>query len=156
MEILENLKKGAFLTTKKDGKVNTMTISWGYMGIEWGTDVFVTMVRDSRFTKTAIDETGVFTVTVPLDDTMKDALAFCGTKSGRDYDKIKECSLKLLNGKEVDAPVIDCKSIAIECQVMYAQRMDEGLMSSELKEKFYKSGDIHTLYHGKILSIYEV
>ncbi len=156
MEILESLRKGAFLTTKKDGKVNTMTISWGYMGIEWGTDVFVTMVRDSRFTKPNIDETGVFTVTLPMDDSMKEALAFCGSKSGRDYDKVKECSLNLLAGKKVDVPVIDCKSIAIECQVMYAQRMDEALMTPEFKEQFYKTGDLHTLYHGKILAIYEV
>lgn len=156
MDILTNLKKGAFLTTKNNGKVNTMTISWGSMGIEWGTDVFITMVRDSRFTKKALDETGHFTVTIPLDDSMKDSLSFCGTKSGRDYDKIKECNLSLIPGKSLDVPVINCKSVAVECEVMYAQRMDEACMTPEFKEKFYSSGDIHTLYHGKILSIYEV
>ena len=156
MDILKSLKKGAFLTTKYNGQVNTMTISWGNIGIEWGTDVFITMVRDSRYTKTALDETGKFTVTIPLDDTMKEALAFCGSKSGRDYDKIKECNFSLVSAKNIDVPVIKCKSIAIECEVMYAQRMDEGCMTSEFKEKFYSNGDIHTLYHGKILEMYEV
>ena len=156
MEILNRLKKGAFLTTKNEDKVNTMTISWGNIGIEWGTDVFITLVRDSRFTKKAMDETGVFTVTIPKDDTLKDALAFCGTKSGRDYDKIKECNLKLCDGKNIDVPFIDCNAIVIECKVMYAQRMDENCMTAEFKENFYNTGDIHTLYHGEILSMYEV
>lgn len=156
MDILNGLKKGAFLTTKNNGEVNTMTISWGTMGIEWGTDVFVTMVRDSRYTKKAIDETGMFTVTIPLDETMKDALAYCGTKSGRDYDKIKDCNLLLQDGKTIDVPVIKCRAIAIECKVLYSQRMAEESMSLKFKEKFYNTGDIHTLYHGEILSMYEV
>lgn len=156
MDILKFLKKGAFLTTKHNGKVNTMTVSWGNVGVEWGTDIFITLVRDSRFTKTAMDETGKFTVTVPLDDSMKEALAFCGSQSGRNVDKIKECGLTLIPAESVDVPIIKCKSLAIECEVMYAQRMDEDCMSSEFKEKFYSNGDIHTLYHGKILKMYEV
>jgi len=83
MDVLKYLKKGAFLTAMSDGKVNTMTISWGTIGIEWGEDVFVTLVRDSRFTKGFIDNSGKFTVTIPKDDSMKEALAICGTKSGR-------------------------------------------------------------------------
>lgn len=156
MDILERLKKGAFLTTKNGDKVNTMTISWGNMGIEWNMDVFITLVRDSRYTKAAMEETGRFTVTVPLDDSMKEALAFCGSKSGRDYDKIKECNLELIPAKNINVPIINCKSVAIECEVVYAQRMDEGLMTPEFKESYYGSGDIHTLYHGKILAMYEV
>ena len=156
MDILSHLKKGAFLTTKHNGKVNTMTISWGNIGIEWNEDVFITMVRDSRYTKTALDETGEFSVTVPLDDSMKKELAFCGTKSGRDFDKIKECGFELIDGKVVDVPAIKCHSLLIECKVIYTQRMEEGLISPQMKEAFYNSGDIHTLYHGKIVAMYEV
>ncbi len=155
MDIMNYLRKGAFLTTKDGDRVNTMTISWGNVGIEWNNDVFIAMVRDSRFTKIALDKTGEFTVTVPLDDSMKKALAFCGSKSGRDYDKIKECGLELADGKTVDVPVIKCKSVVFECRVMYAQRMDENCMSPEFKKMFYDSGDVHTLYHGEILAVYE-
>ena len=156
MDILSHLKKGAFLTTKHNGKVNTMTISWGNIGIEWNEDVFITMVRDSRFSKTALDETGEFSVTIPLDDSMKKELGFCGTKSGRDFNKIKECGFTLIDGKTVDVPAIKCHSLVIECKVIYKQRMEEGLIDSQMKEAFYNSGDIHTLYHGKILAMYEV
>ena len=156
MDILSHLKKGAFLTTKHNNRVNTMTISWGNMGIEWGEDVFITMVRDSRFTKIALDETGEFSVTIPLDDSMKKELAFCGTKSGRDFDKIKECNIELTDGNTIDVPAVKCHSLVIECKILYAQRMEEALMTPDFKEKFYSSGDIHTLYHGKITNMYEV
>ncbi|MBR2916539.1 MAG: flavin reductase family protein [Clostridia bacterium] len=156
MDILSYLKKGAFLTTKHNDKVNTMTISWGNIGIEWNEDVFITMVRDSRFTKTALDKTGEFSVTIPLDDSMKKELAFCGSRSGRDVDKIEECGFELTDGKSIDVPAIKCHSLVIECKVLYAQRMEEAIMTPEFKEKFYSSGDIHTLYHGKITQIYEV
>ena len=156
MDILSYLKKGAFLTTKHNDKVNTMTISWGNIGIEWNEDVFITMVRDSRFTKTALDKTGEFSVTIPLDDSMKKELAFCGSRSGRDVDKIEECGFELTDGKSIDVPAIKCHSLVIECKVLYAQRMEEAIMTPEFKEKFCSSGDIHTLYHGKITQIYEV
>lgn len=156
MDILTHLKRGAFLTVFDDDKVNTMTISWGNIGVEWGEDVFITLVRDSRFTKNFIDKTRKFTVTIPKDESLQKELAFCGTKSGRDFDKIKECGLKIGKSKSIDVPYIECNGIVIECEVMYAQRMDENCMSNSFKEKFYNTGDIHTLYHGKILNMYEV
>ena len=156
MEILSYLKKGDFLTTAYEGKVNTMTISWGNIGIEWGEDVFITLVRDSRFTKEFIDKNGKFTVTIPTDDSLKYELTFCGTKSGRDFDKIEECNFIMEKSDSFDIPHIKCNSIVVECEVMYYQRMYEGNMTDSFKEKFYSSGDIHTLYHGKILNMYEV
>lgn len=156
MDILSYLKKGAFLTTICEDKVNTMTISWGNIGIEWGEDVFIALVRDSRFTKNYLDKNGKFSVTIPTDDSLKNELAFCGTKSGRDFDKIKECGLTLEKSDNFDVPHIKCNSIIVECEVMYYQRMDEANMGDAFKEKFYSSGDIHTLYHGKILNMYEV
>ena len=156
MDILTHIKKGAFLTTKHEEKVNTMTIAWGLIGVEWGEDVFVTLVRDSRFSKIALDKTGKFTVTIPIDDSMKQELSYCGHNSGKDIDKIKECNLQLVPSKSVDVPVIRCKSIVIECEVIYSQRMDETIMNKDFKEKFYHSGDVHTLYHSRILNMYEV
>lgn len=156
MDILTHLKKGAFLTTIHENKVNTMTIAWGLLGVEWGEDIFVTLVRDSRFSKIALDKTGKFTVTIPLDDSMKQELSYCGHNSGRDMDKIKECNLKLIPSKSVDVPVINCKSIVLECEVIYSQRMEETNMNNDFKNKFYQTGDIHTLYHSRILDIYEV
>ena len=61
------LSKGVLLTTKDGDEVNTMTIGWGMMGIEWGKPVFLALVRQSRHTKKLLDATGEFTVNIPLD-----------------------------------------------------------------------------------------
>ncbi|MBP3837065.1 MAG: hypothetical protein J6E31_08230, partial [Pyramidobacter sp.] len=59
---------GVLLTSRAMGRVNTMTIGWGTIGIEWGLPVFVAYVREGRFTRELIDKSGVFTVNVPMGD----------------------------------------------------------------------------------------
>ena len=58
----KHMNRGILLTTKGKGKVNTMTIGWGTIGIEWGRPVFVAYVRESRFTRQILDENPEFTV----------------------------------------------------------------------------------------------
>ena len=85
--ILENVGKGVLLTTKADGRPNTMTIGWGTLGIEWGKPICTVFVRESRYTKELLDKNGEFTVNVPMGEIDKNILAVCGTKSGIDMDK---------------------------------------------------------------------
>ncbi|GAA0738000.1 flavin reductase family protein [Clostridium oceanicum] len=148
--------RGAFLTSKADGKVNTMTIGWGSIGYSWRKPIFTALIRESRFTKHFVDKSNEFTISVPLDDNMKKELAFCGSKSGRDYDKIKECSLKLKEGNKVETPVIsDCK-MHYECKVLYKQEMDLNLLDEDVKNQAYKDGDIHTIYYAEIVDCYSL
>ena len=49
--VCKEMAKGILITTKLDGKVNTMTIGWGHIGIEWGKPIFIAYVRESRYTK---------------------------------------------------------------------------------------------------------
>ena len=60
-EILQALPKGVLFTTKAHGKVNTMTIGWGTLGIEWRKPIFIAFVRENRFTRFQLDENGEFT-----------------------------------------------------------------------------------------------
>ncbi len=153
MKFTENLSEameklhtgGAFLTSRDGDKINTMTISWGNIGFEWNMPIFVTLVRDSRYTKEFIDSAGRFTVTVPTDASMKSALAYCGSRSGRDVDKFAECKLEATE----DAAIV-CPSIVYVCEVVYSQRMDLSNFP-KLAGAQYSSGDIHTMYYGKIV-----
>ena len=54
-KILEQTGKGILLTTKVDGKVNTMTIGWATLGIQWGKPICIVFVRQSRHTKPMLD-----------------------------------------------------------------------------------------------------
>jgi flavin reductase (DIM6/NTAB) family NADH-FMN oxidoreductase RutF len=158
----ENLEKGmewlhtqgAFLTVKSGDKVNTMTISWGNIGFEWNRPIFQALVRKSRYTYELIENADSFTVSVPLNKEMKDALMFCGRKSGRDYDKFKECNLTLEGGKKVDTPIIGECELHYECKIVYKQPMMPNLLSDEIKESSYSNNDYHTIYFGEIVDCY--
>ena len=65
-EIVSSIGKGILLTTKSGEKVNTMTIGWGTLGVEWGKPIFIAFVREGRFTRQMLDESMEFTVNVPL------------------------------------------------------------------------------------------
>ena len=105
-DICKAMKKGILLTTKADDKVNTMTIGWGTMGIEWGRPVFVAYVRESRYTHEMLERCGEFTVNIPMGNVDTKILSVCGTKSGRDMDKIKELNLTLEEPLNISVPGI--------------------------------------------------
>lgn len=154
-ELLEQLQKGAFLTVKNGDKVNTMTIAWGALGFIWAKPVFTAMVRKSRYTHDLIENVKDFTVSMPLKGQLKEALKTCGTRSGRDMDKFKECNLTLKDGKYVNTPIIDNCDLHIECKIVFKQSMDEKLVSDDVKARAYSNGDYHDLYYGEILGIYK-
>lgn len=154
-DYLEQLVKGAFLTAKKDGKVNVMTIGWGTIGYIWNKPVLMVPVRYSRHTYEFMKDAEHFTVSVPLKGHMKEELAYCGTRSGRDVDKVKELGLELYDGIKTDVPVIGNGNLQIECRVVYKQAMEPNLLSPEIDSLKYPDGDYHVMYYGEILSIYE-
>ncbi len=152
--LMDNLIKGAFLTVKADDKINTMTIGWATIGHIWRKEVFMVAVRDSRYTFELIEKSNDFTVTIPTDSSSKDAVMFCGTKSGRDYDKFIECSLKTREAATVDSPIIDIPGIHYECRIIYKSAMDNRNLDEKI-EKLYPAKDYHTLYFGEILACYQ-
>ena len=160
-KILEETGKGVLLTAKSGDKVNSMTIGWGMLGIEWGKPIFVALVRESRYTKKLLDENPEFTVNVPLGDIDKNILAVCGTKSGRDMDKIKALGLTLEEGKTVSVPAIRELPLTLECKVIYKQDQDPAAINEENDAKYYakgtkNEGDYHTAYYGQITAAYIV
>jgi flavin reductase (DIM6/NTAB) family NADH-FMN oxidoreductase RutF len=153
-QLMETLKKGAFLTVQSGKRLNTMTIGWAAFGHVWRKNVLMVAVRDSRYTFELIENSGDFTVTIPKDGGGKDALAFCGTKSGRDHDKFAACSLKTRPGSSTASPVIDIPGVHYECKIIYKSAMDPDFLDSESK-KLYPAQDYHTLYFGEILACYQ-
>lgn len=160
--ILQALEKGVLLTTKADDKVNTMTIGWGKLGVVWSKPVFIAYVRESRHTKAMLDKTLAFTVNVPVDGCDKRILSVCGTKSGRDMDKIQELGLTLEEPLVIDVPAIRELPLTLECKVIYRQDQDPEAISREVTDRYYPKnqqfpeGDYHTAYFGQIVAAYIV
>ncbi|KPJ75758.1 MAG: flavin reductase [Deltaproteobacteria bacterium SG8_13] len=152
-EAIGKIKKGAFLTVKAGDRLNTMTIGWATVGVCWRKPVFMVAVRDSRHTFTIIEEADDFTVSIPSGDMHKEIM-YCGTKSGRDKDKYKECGLSVADGKTVASPVIDVPGLHFECRIVYKSAMDPADMTPDF-EPLYAEKDYHTLYFGEITACYE-
>lgn len=158
--ICKALSKGVLLTTRSGGRVNTMTIGWGKIGVEWGKPVFIAYVRESRYTKQLLEESGEFTVNIPLTDENREILGYCGTKSGRDTDKIRDKHLTIVDSDVVAAPGIAQFPLTLECRVIYRQEQDLRQMPRDVVDRFYppfgekKAPDMHTAFYGEIVNAY--
>ncbi len=158
--ILENVGKGVLLTTAAEGKVNTMTIGWGTLGIQWGKPIFIAFIRESRYTKELLDKNPEFTVNIPYGQYDKSILSICGTRSGRDMDKIGELGLILEEPETISVPGIRQLPLTLECKVIYRQDQDPDAINEENTRRYYpvpegwEKGDYHTAYYGQITAAY--
>ena len=153
-EICKAMPKGILLTTAAEGKVNTMTIGWGTIGIEWGKPIFVASVRDSRYTMEMLGKNPEFTVNVPLGQVDQKILGYCGTKSGRDTDKIADLGLTLEPGDTVSVPGIQELPLTLECKVLYTQKQENDKLPAPLVDRYYAGGDFHTAFYAEITGAY--
>lgn len=142
------------LLTAKDGeKFNMMTASWGTFGNLWGEPVAFVFVRPQRHTFQFMEKDRYFTITV-FEEQYRDILSFCGTKSGRDFDKVKETGLKPLF-TDLGNVYYEQASVVIECEKIYADWFNEkAFIDPTISEKIYAQKDFHKMYIGKILNVW--
>ncbi len=163
-DILKQLKTGALITTKALDKVNTMTIAWGTIGIEWNKPIFIAFVREGRFTKELLDKNPEFTINIPYGKHNEDILRFCGSNSGKDVNKIKKLGLTLIESEKISVPAIKEIPLTLECKIIYKKLQDKNAIPQAIKERcypkdvsssFYGSNkDYHIAYYGEILKAY--
>ena len=86
---------------------------------------------------------------------MSKAIAFCGSKSGRDVDKFKMCKLETADGQNVASPIIKAPGIHFECKIVYKSAMNPAHLDKNFDKALYPQKDYHTLYFGEIVACYE-
>lgn len=142
------------ITAKKDGVVNTMTASWGGLGVMWNTNVAYAVIRKSRFTKEFVDAADSFSLSFLDHKTYAKELGYLGSVSGRKEDKINKSGLNV-NYQE-GVPYIAEASKVILCTKLFAQTMKpDGFVLPTIDENFYADKDYHDLYIGGITQILE-
>ena len=134
---------------------NAMTLGWSMAGIMWTKQGFMAPVRTSRHTHTLLEQAGEFTICVPRTGEMKEALAVCGTKSGRDMDKIKTLNLSVIPGKAIATQRIAGCALYVECRILSKTDMDLNKTDKEVCASWYAGDSEHTLYFGEIIAAYE-
>lgn len=144
-------KEWMLITAQKDNKVNTMTASWGGLGIMWAKEVAIVVIRSSRFTKEFVDASDTFSITI-LDDSYRKALGYLGSVSGRDEDKIQKTGLTVQYSQET--PYFEEGRMVMICKKLSSQKMPpESFIDADIDEKFYSDKDYHTMYIAEIKQV---
>ena len=140
------------LTAGTPEAFNTMTCSWGAMGVIWNDPSVTAYVRTNRHTFSYLEDSRQFTISVFPEEYRK-ALSYCGSHSGRDTDKVKETGLTplTLDG----APAFAEAKLVFVCEKVYAQMMDENCFELAAPlESYYSKDPMHKMYIGRIQAVY--
>lgn len=144
-------KDWMLVSAMKDGKINTMTASWGGMGILWGKKVVFVFIRPQRYTKAFTDASDYMTLSF-YDESHRDALRYFGTVSGRDEDKIANMQFHPI--VEGEYAYFEEASHVLVCRKLYAQDMNkESFVLPEIADAHYKSNDFHTMYIAEVVDV---
>ena len=128
----------------ESGKYNTMTASWGGFGVLFHKPVAYVFIRPQRYTKQFADKAERLTLSF-FGGGERAALQICGSKSGRDCDKIKEAGLSAF----VDGKIVGFQQASkiFVCRKLYAAPLAEsGFTDAKIPPAIYAEKDYHTLY----------
>lgn len=132
---------------------NTMTASWGTIGIFWNKPVAICFVRPVRHTYNFMEESDVYTLSF-LGKENKEIHKVCGSKSGRDTDKIKETGL-LPVITENNSIAYEQARLVLECKKIYFDDLKPVyFLPDDIDDKIYPNKDYHRMYFGEILNVY--
>jgi flavin reductase (DIM6/NTAB) family NADH-FMN oxidoreductase RutF len=142
------------VTAGNSEKFNTMTANWGGAGYLWNRPVVFIFVRPERYTYGFIENSDGFTLSF-FDEKYHDALNLCGSKSGRDCNKVAEAGLTPFF-TEAGNPAFTEAGLVIECRKLYASRLtkDAFIDSEPLKTHYSTGGNLHKLYSAEIVRVW--
>ena len=141
------------LITSGNNKIfNTMTASWGSLGVMWGKNVAFTFIRPQRYTKQFINSNDKFSLCF-FNENYKKILSYLGTTSGRYENKIKKSGLSPIFLDDV--PCFFQSDLILICKKMYKQDLlPDCFLDETLDTKWYPSKDYHTMYVSEIEKVY--
>ena len=146
-------KDWLLITAEKDGRVNTMTASWGGLGIMWNKKVAYIFIRPQRYTKEFVDSADRLSISV-LPNSYRRELGYLGRVSGRDEDKISNVNLTVKQYEDV--PYFDEARLTLICKKLYAQALkEECFIDKGIIDEWYPERDYHIMYVVEIEKILE-
>ncbi|MBN1920459.1 MAG: flavin reductase [Anaerolineae bacterium] len=131
---------------------NTMTASWGGMGVLWNRPVTFAFVRPQRYTFQFMNRADTFTLSF-FDKRYREALSFCGAQSGRYTDKMAATGLTP-QAIAPDTVTFAQARLVFVCRKLYAQDLEGSAFTApEINAEIYPSQDYHRLFIGEVLTV---
>ncbi len=159
---LKNIEENVFsligdqwmlITAGNIDSFNTMTASWGGLGVLWNKNVATIYVRPQRYTMEYLKKSPGFTLSF-MHQRHKDILRYCGAHSGKDTNKVKDTGLKPLS-TELGNVTFDQSKLVIECNKLYTDSIKESMFhDSSIAAKVYPQKDFHYVIIGEIIHCY--
>ena len=143
----------ALVTAGDHVEQNTMTVSWGGVGVMWNYPVAIVVIRPQRYTFEFTERCDKLTLSF-LPEQYRKALTYCGTHSGRDEDKISNAGLSVTFTEE-DTPAIAEARLVLECRKLYTDTIKaENFIEQGIVERWYPESDFHRVYVLQITNAY--
>ena len=140
------------ITAGNKEKFNMMTASWGGIGVLYNKPVAICFINPARYTYQVIENSDTYTLTF-YTEAYRDALKYCGSKSGRDEDKVKGSGLtpvETANG----AMAFDQAWMIIECKKLVSQSISLDAINNKEEQSKRAAQPMHKMYIGEILNVW--
>ena len=141
------------ITAGNPERFNTMTASWGGMGFLWNKPVAFIFIRPQRFTYEFAELNEYFTLHF-FEEKYREILNFCGTKSGRDVDKVAKTGLTVFNSPGNNV-YFGQSYLQMECRKLYFDDLNPDHFLDEKIIRNYPKNDFHRFYIGEIVDCIE-
>ena len=145
--VFDRIGKDWMLISAADGdRANTMTASWGGLGVLWNRPVAFCFIRPERFTCPMVEASTHLTLSF-LPSVYREALSYCGSHSGREGDKFAAAGLTCVR-TEGGVPYPEQAELVLVCRKLYADRLSaDSFCDPAIKERFYgQAGGLHRLF----------
>lgn len=130
---------------------NCMTASWGGLGHIWNKPVSFVFIRPPRHTYKFVENNEFFTLSF-FEEKYREILNICGTKSGRDINKMKDTGLIPFKSKN-NSVYFEEARILIECRKLYFQDIEPKNFIDKNIIKHYPNLDFHRMYVAEITEV---
>jgi len=131
---------------------NTMTASWGHLGVLWNLPIAIVYIRPQRYTYEFANKYPDYTLTF-FPEKFRPALQFCGSRSGRDIDKVAETHLTPIQTERGNV-IFEEARLVLECRKVYEDDLKKkNFLLPEVAKKHYPKNDFHKFYMGEIVNV---
>lgn len=150
-------KEWLLVTAGGKDDFNMMTASWGCLGWLWNKPVAVIFIRPERHTHDLIEQSDKLTLSfLGNTEEARKIYAFCGSKSGRDFDKAKETGLVPVE-TDNGSVTYEQARLTFECRKLYKDSIKpECFLESSISQWYGEKGGYHDVYIVEITNAYGV
>ena len=137
------------ITAGQPDQFNSMTASWGGLGVLWQKPVATIYVRPQRYTREFLDREDFYSLCF-FGPEHRAALSTCGATSGRDTDKVRATGLTPVTDASGATYYAEARLVLI-LRKLYVHDLDPAKVSNIDIAPLYAEQDYHRMFIGEVV-----